>query len=75
MLERKERMILKHDCNSWIREAINREFISILSVDLEVVVALRDLPDNFHADPADRLIAATSLLSNYPLATHDDRIR
>lgn len=75
MLERKQRITLQPNFQSWIRQATNPEFLSILPVDLEVVLAQRSLPDSFHADPADRLIAATSLLSKYPLATHDDRIQ
>ena len=31
--------------------------------------------DAFPGDPADRLIAATALVRNAPLVTHDDRLR
>lgn len=74
MLERKQRISLLPDFQTWLRYAANSEFISILPVDLDVVVAQRALPHDFRADPADRLIAAASLLSEYPLATHDKRI-
>lgn len=75
ILERKQRIALQPDFQTWTREATNPEFMIILPVDIEVVIAQRNLPDNFHTDPADRLITATSLLSDYPLATHDGRIQ
>ncbi|MCG2588102.1 type II toxin-antitoxin system VapC family toxin [Rhodohalobacter sulfatireducens] len=74
MLERKQRISLQPNFQTWIREATNPLFISILPVDIDVVLAQRNLPTDFPADPADRLITATSLLAKYPLATHDRRI-
>lgn len=75
MLERKGRIQLQPDFNTWIRAATKPEIITLLSADIEVVLAQRQLPESFHGDPADRLITATSLLSGYELATHDQRIR
>ena len=75
MLERKQRISLQPNFKTWIRQATNPLFLSILPADVEVVLAQRSLPLSFHADPADRLITATSILSKYPLATHDGRIQ
>lgn len=75
MLERKDRISLQPNFQNWIREATHPDFITVLPVDIDVVLTQRKLPENFHADPADRLITATSLLSEYPLATHDGRIQ
>lgn len=75
MLERKQRISLQPDFHNWIYQATSSSFLSVLPVDIEVVLAQKDLPDDFHADPADRLITSTSLLSKYPLATHDSRIQ
>lgn len=75
MLERKGRIQLLPDFETWIRSATKPEIITMLSADTEVVLAQRQLPDSFHGDPADRLITATSILSGYPLATHDRRIQ
>lgn len=75
MLERKQRISLQPNFQTWIREATNPLFVSILPVDIDVVLAQRNLPADFHADPADRLITATSFLAKYPLATHDVRIQ
>lgn len=74
MLERKGRIQLLPNFEAWIRAAIKPEIITLLSADTEVVLAQRQLPKSFHGDPADRLITATSILSGYELATHDQRI-
>jgi len=75
LLERKERITLLPDFQSWILKATDPSFLTVLPVDLDVILAQRRLPGSFHADPADRLIAATALLSGYELATYDGRIR
>ena len=74
MLERKGRIQLLPDFQTWVRLATQPEIITLLSADTEVVLAQRQLPESFHGDPADRLITATSILSGYELATHDQRI-
>lgn len=75
MLERKGRIELKPDLKSWIAAATEPQIVTVLPADIELVIAQRQLPDTFHGDPADRLITASSLLSGYPLATHDRRIQ
>ena len=47
--------------------------VTIWPVDLEVCRKLDQL--DFHSDPADELIAATSLAHRAPLLTRDSRIR
>lgn len=75
MLERKGRIKLLPDFERWIRPATEPYILTVLAADIDVVLSQRLLPDTFHSDPADRLITATSVLSGYPLATHDGRIR
>lgn len=75
MLERKGRIELYQDFSTWVSAATDPQIARILPADVDLVVAQRQLPESFHGDPADRLIAATSILSGYPLATHDRRIR
>lgn len=74
MLERKGRVSLVPAFQPWIEKATNPDIVTLLPADIAVVIAQRKLPDTFHGDPADRLIAATSMLSGYPLATRDKRI-
>lgn len=47
--------------------------VHVWPIDLTVCRRLRDL--DFHSDPADEIIAATSLAHNVPLVTRDRRIR
>lgn len=75
MLERKGRVTLLPDLSEWLNLAVQPEVTTVLPADINVVLAQRDLPDSFHGDPADRLITATSMLADYPLATYDSKIR
>src|SRR5690625_2364915 len=74
MLERKDRIRLEPNFSEWIKKAANPDFLTILPVDTEVIIAQRTLPESFHADPADRLLVATAILSGYPFATYDSAI-
>ncbi len=74
MLEVKGRIRLLPDFESWIKKATDRAVCRVLPVDLEVVLAQRQLLVTLNSDPADRLIAATALLAECPLATFDDKI-
>lgn len=47
--------------------------LTIWSLDRDVALALREL--DFRADPADEIIAATSLAHRVPLVTRDARMR
>ncbi len=75
ILEAKGRIRLLPDFEGWMRCATNKSVCRIIPVDMELVIAQRQLPPAFHQDPADRLITATALLTGWPLATHDQRIR
>jgi PIN domain nuclease of toxin-antitoxin system len=59
---------------SWIRRATAPDVITLLPLDVNTVVAIDDLPDWFHGDPADRIIVATARVNDLPLATHDAEI-
>jgi PIN domain nuclease of toxin-antitoxin system len=74
LLERKGRVSLFPDFQTWIEQATQPDVVTVLTADTDVVIAQRKLPEIFHTDPADRLIAATSILSGFPLATHDRKI-
>jgi len=49
------------------------EAVEVLPVDVQVCLQLRQL--DFQADPADEIIAATSLAHHVPLVTRDQRLR
>jgi len=75
MLHAKGRLALDRPFKTWLREAASPAVVEILPLDVEVVIALHQLPVGFHGDPADRLIVATGLAHGLVLATHDQAIR
>jgi len=75
MLHAKGRLILDRAFDVWIRDAAAVGVVEIVPLDVEVVIALADLPVTFHGDPADRLIVATARAHRVPLATHDRAVR
>ena len=59
-----------------------QEFIAAIQAKLELIplttaiaVCAAEIPAPFHGDPMDRIIAATAIVGNLTLITHDDRIR
>jgi len=46
--------------------------IQIIPIDMDVAIASTEL--DFHSDPADEIIAATSVVHRIPLVTRDKRI-
>ncbi|MBK9267020.1 MAG: type II toxin-antitoxin system VapC family toxin [Polyangiaceae bacterium] len=75
MLHAKKRLTLNRSFNSWIRDAAAPNVVQVLALDVDVVIALNELPASFHGDPADRLIVATARAHRLSLATHDTAIR
>jgi PIN domain nuclease of toxin-antitoxin system len=75
MLHEKGRLALNPPFDIWLREAAGADVVQVMPLDIEVVIALNNLPRSFHGDPADRLIVATSRAHKFPLATHDAAIR
>lgn len=74
MLESKQRIILKQDCLSWLTQSVHQTHVRILELTLEVSVSANRLPGDFHGDPADRMIVATTRLINGVLLTRDSKI-
>ena len=75
MLHSKARLSLDRPFPAWLRLAAAPGVVAVLPPDVDVVVALDQLPQSFHGDPADRLIVATALSHGLPLATHDSAIQ
>ena len=75
MLHRKQRLELPISFAEWLSRAADPTMISVLPLDVDVVLALDELPVSFHGDPADRLIVATARAHGMPLATRDRTIR
>lgn len=75
MLERKGRIQISIPLEKWLEKATHPDVCTLWPVDTEVVLNQRKLPEDFHADPADRLITSTAMLAQCALATYDGKIR
>lgn len=75
MLHARRRLSLPVSFHEWLRRAADPRVVAVAPMDVRVVLALDDLPSNFHGDPADRIIVATAVATGVPLATHDARIK
>jgi len=75
MLHAEERLTLDRPFQNWLQEAASPAVVEILPLDVEVVIALHQMPEGLHGDPADRLIVATARAHGLVLATHDQALR
>jgi len=69
----KKRIGLDRDVEEWIILALQQPKIMLLSLDPKAAVLAARLSD-FHGDPLDRFLVATSLIYNIPLITKDELI-
>ena len=75
MLERKGRIIINTTLDEWFKLALIKSSLNVLPLDYKVAIESYSLPGNFHKDPSDRQIVATSRIYGATLVTKDDRIR
>lgn len=72
MLASKGRLSLKPDEETWFSANLEAP-VSLAPLTAEISMASCRLPD-FHGDPADRIIVATSITLGVPLITADEKI-
>lgn len=75
MLCRKSRLVLQVDFAEWLSQASDPSVVRLLPLDTSVILALDELPERFHGDPADRIIVATAKAHALPMMTEDRAIR
>ncbi|MCG8607788.1 type II toxin-antitoxin system VapC family toxin [bacterium] len=75
MLVAKERLRFSIDVQDWIIQALKYKGIKLIELTPEIAVLSARLPGEFHKDPADRIIVASSLKLGAPLVTLDRRIQ
>ncbi|MBV6417458.1 MAG: Ribonuclease VapC22 [Steroidobacteraceae bacterium] len=69
------RLNLSRPTKAWVAQALAHPSLALLTLDdLAVVVESNELPGDFHADPADRLLVATARIGGYTLVTSDRQI-
>lgn len=72
MLANKGRLVLKPNVDRWIESNLQYP-VELEPLHPSISIEACRLPD-FHGDPADRLIVATSIILGLPLVTADTRI-
>ena len=75
LLVRKGRIALDIDPVAWFRRFLAVPGVRLTPLSVEAAAGSSMLPEPFHGDPADRLIAATALSLGIPLVTRDRAIR
>lgn len=74
MLEAKGRISFSMECLDWVKQALAAPGISLVPITPEIAVLSSRLPGEFHGDPADRIIVATTLELSASLVTKDRKI-
>ena len=74
LLIQKGRLELSIDIRDWVRKTEGLPFVRFIPIDNTIALRSVSLPGDFHADPADRIIAATALTMGISLVTKDKRI-
>jgi PIN domain nuclease of toxin-antitoxin system len=75
MLVAQRRLRLGVPPNEWIPRAAALPFLEFVPVDVRIALRTAELPGELHADPADRMIAATALERGWTLVTKDERLQ
>lgn len=71
---RKGKLELPRPVDIWVHESMPKGRIKLLPLTMEIALAAYQWPDDFHGDPADRVIAATSRLHGLTLVTSDEKL-
>jgi PIN domain nuclease of toxin-antitoxin system len=74
MLASKGRIELRCPVANWLEAALNPAFVRLLPLTPAIAIESTTLPEEFHADPADRLIVATARVHDLTLVTADKKI-
>lgn len=69
----KNRLSLPLPLDEWTKTSLKYNGIKLVNLDLDIIFTSHRL-QNFHKDPADQLIAATSINKNLPLMTFDKKL-
>lgn len=70
---RRKRLLLHSTTEEFI--AAIQTKLTLVPLTAGIAICAAELPDAFHGDPMDRIVAATAIISDCTLITHDDRIR
>lgn len=71
---RRHRLVLDRHWRVWFRHFVELDGWTVEPITLSVVEEAYSLPDDFHRDPADRIIVAVARSNNCPVVTADAKI-
>jgi len=74
MLEARGKIKVTVNCMDWVNEALSAPGISLEPLTPEIAIESSRLPDDFHGDPADRIIVATARKLGATLVSSDKEI-
>jgi PIN domain nuclease of toxin-antitoxin system len=74
MLAARKGIAFRPDPAAWLREFLDRDGVRLAPLTPEAAIAASFLPQPLHADPADRLLIATSRELDAPIVTRDRAI-
>ncbi|NKB66084.1 MAG: PIN domain-containing protein [Candidatus Latescibacteria bacterium] len=74
MLESKGRISLSIPCREWVQRALEAPGLALAPLSPAIALASSRLPDQFHGDPADRILVATARELQADLLTRDGKI-
>ena len=69
-----DRLELGRSVSEWLQQAIQSLGLKTIPIDNQIAIEAYQLPAPLHADPADRLLVATSRLHGHQLVTADSRL-
>jgi PIN domain nuclease of toxin-antitoxin system len=75
MLVSRGRLLLSMDVVDWLEAVEEIEGVRFVPLENEIAVRSTELPCEFHKDPADRIIVATSRRYAAPLVSADQKLR
>lgn len=75
MLVKKDKLELSVGIMDWLALAGQVDGFHFIPIDNRIAVQSQSLPDDFHPDPADRIIVALARQLGAPLVTADRKIR
>lgn len=75
LLESKGRIELPLTLQEWFGLALEESGVQEVSISRPILIESNRLPGDFHRDPADRLIVATSRILGAPILTSDKKIK
>ncbi|MBW8308067.1 MAG: type II toxin-antitoxin system VapC family toxin [Candidatus Paracaedibacteraceae bacterium] len=65
---------LNKKCSLWLKDAIIMPGLNVANITPEIAIGAAELPNNFHGDPADRIIVSTAMSLDAVLFTRDSKI-